>query len=501
MTITDAQMRIIMRERRAGKTQEQAAAKANAGSRKTVRKYEKLGKLPSELKQPRVYRTHADAFAEDWPEVEAMLEQAPGLEAKALFEWLSERHPGRYQAGQLRTFQRRVSGWKALHQEKLLTLEQVHEPGEVLQTDGMWMTKLGVTIQGEAFPHMVLHSVLPYSNWEWGRVVQSESLMAIRLGLQSALSRLGHVPKVHQTDNTTAATHKLSAAAREQSPQERGFNEEYLQLLAHLGMTPRTIHIGRPDENGDVESANGAFKRAVEQHLLLRGSRDFESVEAYEQFLWEIMTKRNQLRQKRLAEELAVMPALTAAPWPAMQELRVRVGRTGLIRVQANRYSVPSGLKGKWVTVRLYEWQMEIWYANQLVERLPRLTGNNKHQVNYRHVIGSLLRKPGGFRNYRYRESLFPRLVFHQAWEALNRRYSPRRADIAYLHILNLAAKGMEGDVAAVLAELLTWTEPWDDGTVAARVQASPVLPQMQQERVDLSAYDRLLQEVCHDAA
>ncbi len=91
--------------------------------------------------------------------------------------------------------------------------------------------------------------------------------------------------------------------------------------------------------------------------------------------------------------------------------------------------------------------------------------------------------------------------MFHQAWEALNWRYSPRRADIAYLHILNLAAKGMEGDVAAVLAELLTWTEPWDDGTVAARVQASPVLPQMQQERVDLSAYDRLLQEVSHDAA
>jgi len=501
MTITDAQVRIIMRERRAGKTQEQAAAKANVGSRKTVRKYERLGKLPSELKKPRTYRTHADAFAEDWPEVETMLEQAPGLEAKALFAWLCEQHPGRYQESQLRTFQRRVSGWRALHQEQLLTLEQVHKPGEVLQTDGTWMTALGVTIQGEAFPHMVLHSVLPYSNWEWGRVVQSESLMAIRLGLQSALEQLGRVPKIHQTDNTTAATHKLSLAEREKSPKERGYNDEYRQLLDHLGMEPRTIHIGRPDENGDIESANRAFKQAVEQHLLLRGSRDFESVAAYEQFLWAIMEKRNALRQLRLAEELAVMPALTVTLWPERKDLRVRVGATGLIRVQANSYSVPSGLKGRLVTVRLYEWHLEVWYANQLVERLPRLVGNNKTRVQYRHVIDTLLRKPGGFRRYRYRESLFPRQVFRQAWEALNRRYSPRRADIAYLHILNLAAKGMESDVASVLAELMASGESWTGQTVAERVQTAPALPAMKQEQVDLGVYDSLLQEVRYDAA
>lgn len=501
MTITDAQVRIIMRERRAGKTQEQAAAKANVGSRKTVRKYEKLGKLPSEQRKPRTYRTHADAFAEDWPAVEGMLERAPGLEAKALFAWLCEQHPDSYQAGQLRTFQRRVSIWRALHRKQVLTLEQVHEPGEVLQTDGTWMTSLEVTIQGEPFPHMVLHSVLPYSNWEWGRVVQSESLMAIRLGLQSALTQLGHVPKIHQTDNTTAATHNLGLDAREKGLKERGFNEEYLQLLAHLGMEPRTIHIGRPDENGDIESANGVFKKAVEQHLLLRGSRDFESVPVYEQFLWDIMLKRNALRQERLAEELAAMPVLTASLWPEAKDKRVRVGRNGLIRVQANSYSVPSGLKGRLVTVRLYEWHLEVWYGNQLIERMPRLTGNNKTRVQYRHIIDTLLRKPGGFRKYRYRADLFPRQVFRQAWEALNQRYSPRRADIAYLHILNLAAKGMESDVAAVLTELLASGKPWDDQTVAESVRTAPVLPAMKQEQVDLSAYDRLLQEVRDDAA
>ena len=113
-------------------------------------------------------------------------------------------------------------------------------------------------------------------------MAQSESLLAIRLGLQSTLAKLGYIPKIHQTDNTTAATHKLGPNAQGKHLRERGFNEEYLQLLAHYGIEPRTIHLGNPNENGDIESSHGAFKRAVKQHLLLRGSRDFESLAAYE---------------------------------------------------------------------------------------------------------------------------------------------------------------------------------------------------------------------------
>jgi hypothetical protein len=123
MTVTDAQVRIIMREREKGRTQEQAAASANLSSRKTVAKYEGLGKLPSELKGPRRYRTRPDVFVEDWPTVGEMLGDAPNLEAKALFEWLCEQHPERYQPGQLRTFQRRVATWRALNQKQVAILE------------------------------------------------------------------------------------------------------------------------------------------------------------------------------------------------------------------------------------------------------------------------------------------------------------------------------------------------------------------------------------------
>jgi hypothetical protein len=362
-----------MKERSNGKTQEQAAVKANLRSRKTVQKYEQLGELPSDLQRPRSYRTRSDPFEKDWAEVEKKLEAAPELEAKTLFEWLCEWDGVQYQAGQLRTLQRSVSNWRVLNGNPTLSLDQIHVPGEVLQSDGTCMNELKVTIQGQPFEHILFHSVLPYSNWEWGRVVQSESLLSIRLGLQSTLLKLGYVPQAHQADHTTAATHKLGLAEREQSPSERGYNAEYLQLLAHYGLEARTIHIASPNENGDVESSNGGLKRAVEQHLLLRGSCDFESIAVYETFLFGIMDKRNAPRQTKLAEEIAIMKPLSAQPWPQMRELSVRVGQNGILRVGSNGYSVPSGLKGKFATVRIYEWQIEVWYANRLLETLPRV--------------------------------------------------------------------------------------------------------------------------------
>ena len=114
---------------------------------------------------------------------------------------------------------------------------------------------------------------------------------------------------------------------------ERGYNEEYLALMAHFGMQPRTIHGGNPNEIGDSEAANGAFKRALEQHLLLRGSRNFSDLAAYEGCLWDLFEKRNALRSGRLAEETAVMKPLSVSPWPERRELRTRVSSGGTIRV------------------------------------------------------------------------------------------------------------------------------------------------------------------------
>ena len=500
MTATDAQVRMMMDERNKGRTQEQAAAKANVRSRKTVAKYERSGQLPSERVAPRQYRTRTDVFAEDWATLETMLREAPSLEAKALFEWLCEQHPGRYQEGQLRSLQRRIAQWRALNQEQSAVLEQVHRPGEVLQTDGVWLTELGVTLQGQRLPHLLIHSVLPYSNWEWGRVAQSESLNAIRLAVQSTLQQLGAVPQYHQTDNSSAATYHPGADAATGAG-GRAYTEGYLQLLSHYGMEPRTTHRRSPQENGDVEGSNGGLKRALEQHLLLRGSRDFATLADYETFVQSVLTRRNQGRQLRFTEELTRMRPLPTTKLVTHTQQRVRVARSSLIRVQNNVYSVPTSLIGQYVKVQLHEWHLEVYYQSRCILTVPRLIGAQQSQINYRHIITSLLRKPGGFRDYRYREALFPSLVFHQAWEHLNQHHAPRKADLLYLRILHLAAQYLEADVAAALVCLLEAADPWDDTTVADLVQPQlPAAPDLAPLTVDLQPYDQLLLEVAYGA-
>ena len=495
MTCTDAQVRLIMRERSQGRTQEQAAVKANLKSRKTVSKYERVGHLPSELKKARQYRTRADPFAEDWPELEQMLAQAPELEAASLFEWLCEQHPDRYQAGQVRTLQRRVAEWRVLNQEQVASLEQVHRPGEVLQTDGTWLSELGISLAGQSFKHVLIHCVLPYSNWEWGAIAQSESQLALQRGLQSSLFKLGYVPIYHQTDNSSAATYQLGRNG------ERSYTPGYLALLNHFGLKPRTTGLGCPQHNGDVESSNGGLKQALRQHLLLRGSRDFASLADYEAFVGQVMSQRNQRRQERLGHEVAVMKPLRVQPLQPYQEVRVTVNRGSMIRVQHNLYSVPTHLIGQQVTVRIYEWHMEVYYRHLQVERLARLVGQHKQQINYRHLIDSLLRKPGGFRDYRYREALFPSLVFRQAWEALQSWYAPRKADLIYLRILKLAARYLECEVAEALSRLLASSSRWDETDVAQLVAPDQVIPvpALAQAVVNLQQYDGLLQEQSYD--
>jgi transposase InsO family protein len=349
---------------------------------------------------------------------------------------------------------------------------------------------------------MLIHCVLSYSNWEWGRIVQSESLGAVRLGLQSTLLKLGYVPRIVQTDNSSAATRQLGIREKTEGNIRRTYTRDYLHLLEHYGLEPQNIHVGNPNENADVESSHGALKRALKQELLLRGSRQFENLESYEAYLFQVMDKRNKQRQERLAEEIAVMKPLKATPLATSIKHKVRVSSGSLIRVLKKSYSVPTSLIGKEVTVYVHEWSLDVYYAGQLVDTLPRLIGQGPHHINYRHLIGTLLRKPGGFRQYRYREDLFPQLIFRLAWEQLNQWHPPRRADIIYLRVLSLAARTFESDVAAALEMLVNRGKNWDETDVKSLVAPEPVVvPQLNRGAVELGYYDQLLVEFAHEPA
>jgi len=278
--ITDQQVRKLMEEMTKKPNKRFSAMKAGM-DRRTAAKYLGLGKLPSELPPvERVWRTRENPFEPHWLEVENWLKNAPELEAKFLFDHLCEKYPGAYQEGQLRTLQRHIKQWRAIEgPDKEVFFSQRHYPGQLMQTDFTHMNSLRVTIRGEEFKHMFCHCVLTYSNWEWGRICFSESYEAIKLGVQSALVKLGRVPEKHRTDGTTAATHLLEKGRKGR----RDFNEEYKRAMGHFGMKPEAVN--DPNHNADVESSHNVLKRRINQHLEFRGIRDFESRNEYEAFI------------------------------------------------------------------------------------------------------------------------------------------------------------------------------------------------------------------------
>ena len=491
--VTDAQVRKLMSELRKHGEIGRAAMKADM-DRKTARRYRDLGCVPSEEPGERTWRTRADPFEEDWADIASRLTVAPELEARSLLEDLIAKKPGKYKMSHLRTLQRRVRTWLAANgPEKRVFFAQDHRPGEALQTDFTWATELAITILGVAFVHMLCHVALPYSNWSWVTVCLSESMSALKRGVQVAVQRLGGVTEKHQTDNSTAATHRVS-------PGKRDFNVDYLALMKHLGMKPRTIQVGAKEQNGDIEALNGALKRKLEQHLLLRGSRDFESVRAYEAWLWHILDASNAGRGERLAEELAALQPLPKTWLPEYVRDEAWVSSWSTIRVQHNTYSVPSRLMGETVPVRVYDDRIEVWYAGKCDLTIERLHGRNGHRIDYRHVIWWLVRKPGAFARYRYREDLFPTLTFRRTYDALCERLDERKADVEYLRVLHLAASTMQSDVEEALLELLVGTEGFDAEVVKRRVRPTvPEVPELAVHPVVLSEYDGLHAAVCRE--
>ena len=473
------------------KNQEVAAAKAGMAA-KTARDYLRDPRLPSERKEDRNWRTRSDPFTEVWGEVREQISANPGLEAKTLFEALQRKYPGRFADGQIRTLQRRLKRWRATDgPEREVFFTQQHVGGRLGQSDFTHMNDLDITIGGQRFPHMLFHFVLTFSNWEAVSLCYSESFESLSDGLQNALWELGGAPLEHRTD-------RMSLAVKNGSDQ-REFTTRYEALMRHYKMTGQKIGAGKPNENGDVEQRHYRLKRAVGQALMLRDSRDFGSIAAYKEFLRLLLTQLNAGRRERLRIEMQYLRPLPAGRLESLKRERVKVDSGSLIYVDRNAYSVHSRLIGERVEARIGAENIEVWYGGKKVEDLPRLRGRGKHRVDYRHIIDWLVRKPGAFENYRYREELFPTSRFRMAWDGL-RDTSPSRANKRYLEILELAAKEGEARVDDILRGLLEQGEMGEEklnaAVIAVILKAGATVPaatSINVEEVSLASFDELL--------
>jgi transposase InsO family protein len=449
--ITDLQM-IKYKELRGEHTQEAAAAKTGI-SVSSARRIDRRGVLPSQ-RAARAWRTRDDPLGEVWDsEVVPLLEKAPALMAVTVLEELQRRYPGRFGESVLRTVQRRMRAWRARHgEEREIYFAQEHPPGRLGLSDFTVADELDVCIAGLAFPHRLYQFAFAHSGWRHACVVRGgESFQALTSGLQEALWMAGGVPEEHRTDSLSAAFNNLA--------EQEELTLRYRELCKHYAMRASRNNLGESHENGSIESRQGSLKRALAQALLLRGTREFADLSAYEQFLAETVRRLNARCARAWEVERASLKPLPARRTVDFEEIDARVSKFSIFSAKSALYSVPSRLAGHRLKVRLYSAYLEAWLGGVKVFECERLYGSveDRHpkRIDWRHMLPSLKRKPGAFARWVLRDAMFPRSEYAQVWQRMRERLDERAACRLMVALLDLADQAnVVAELAGVLAEL-----------------------------------------------
>jgi len=488
-----------------------AAAKAGFSER-TARRIEtnRHSALPPNAVRS---RQGPDPFDGLWDsEIRPMLETHPGLRPVAVLEEMQRRHPDHDWDRLRRSLERRVRAWRSQHgADREVIFRQDHVPGQQALSDFTDMADAGVSIAGQTLDHRLYHFVLAYSAWEHAEpVLGGESFTALAVGLQNALFSLGGVPLEHRTDSLSAAFRNLDDDARLDQ------THRYEALCAHYGMTPTRNNTGVAHENGAIESQHGHLKRTVIQALLLRGSVDFESLEAYRGWIANLIGRRNARRAKMVQLECAALRPLPTGRTTDYDETTVFVTSSSGFVLRKVFYTVPSRLIGFRMQVRIYDDRLECFVGQSpaLSLRRGRCQADGRHGqvVDYRHVIHSLRRKPieprsgsmlplavsaPALLNLVYRDALFPRAAYRLAWEKLLADGDPRSACKSMVALLALAHdRGCEAELAVAITEQMARAEPAKIDVAALQARFAPAPPQMPDVVVNLppvASYDLLL--------
>jgi hypothetical protein len=296
----------------------------------------------------------------------------------------------------------------------------------------------------------------------------------------------------HRSDSLSAAFRNLDEDARLDQ------TRRYEALCAHYGMEPTRNNRGVAHENGSIESPHGHLKQALEDALLLRGSRDFDTLDVYRRFVDEIVGRRNARNAKRLDLERPALRMLPVRRTTDYEETIVTVTSTSGFSLKKVFYSVPSRLIGHRLRARLYDDRIECFLGTTALMTLrrgrPHPSGKRGHVVDYRHVIHALRRKPMALLNLVYREQLFPRRAYQRAFEALMAEDGEKRACRTVVGLLALAHdRACEAELAeAIEAELDAGRLP-DLDLLERRFAPDPAaVPDITIKLVPLHLYDEL---------
>ena len=484
----------VLQYKKQRQTKSQSAAAAIVGiSDRSAQRIDAGRELPSQ-QSGRHWRTRVDPFEAVWAtDLVPLLQTNPHLNATTLFEELDRRHPGEYAPGQVRTIQRRVRSWRTQHgSERAVFFAQEHPPGRQGLSDFTAADDLGVTIAGAAFAHRLYQFALAHSGWRHAQVVEGgESFDALSSGLQSALWHLGGSPEEHRTDSLSAAFRNLNTDEKDD------LTKRYESLCAHYAMRATRCNPGESHENGSIEARNGSLKNAIRQALLLRGSSDFMDRSAYAEFLTAIVNRMNARVESRTAAERVSLRALPQRRTAEFTEFSARVSKFGIFTIKGAMYSAPTRLVGHRLLVRQYADRVECWLGGTRVHESPLAIcrdGRHPRQIDYRHLIGGLKKKPGAFARWTMRDDVFPRTIYRTTWDALMQRCHEREACKTMVALLALAADGHEAELAIELEALRAANELPDIDAIRERYcPRNAALPTVEVPLPSPAVYDALL--------
>jgi hypothetical protein len=356
--------------------------------------------------------------------------------------------------------ERRVRGWQALYgPDQEVIFRQTHPPGAQGLSDFTDANGLGVTIAGQPLAHRLYHFRLAFSGWAHVEVVLGgESFTALATGLQNALWGLGGAPAEHRSDSLSAAFRNLNQSTADDQ------TARYEALCAHHGMRPTRNNRGVAHENGAIEGPHAHLKLALAQALLLRGSADFDALDAYRRFVDELLGRRNAGHARATDLERTALIPLPPMRTQDFEQALVTVTRNSAFLLRRIFYTVPSRLIGQRLRVRLYDDRLDCFLGGSLILTLQRgwispdreTRGRRGHVIDYRHIIHSLRREPGALLNLVYRDQIFPRTEYRRAWDQLLDTGPPKTACRIMVALLSLAHEhACEAELATALAEIL----------------------------------------------
>lgn len=489
--ITDQQIRLYMKERNKGLTQQAAAAKVDISER-SARRIDK-DQLAIEQSRRRQYRTREDPLSEIWDSVLVpMLEADPELLPMTLFELVCDNYPEHYDKTILRTLQRRIKSWKAKHgPAKEVMFRQTKIPGRLGLSDFTVLKEVSITILGAVFVHLLYHYRLAFSGWCYVKVTcGGESFTALSTGLQNAFWRSGGVPLEHRTDSLSTAFNNL--AEKEQ------LTLRYQELCKFYDVTATRNTPGRSHENGAIESPHGHLKRRISQALLVRGSNDFVSLEEYQLFLDAVVSKINQRNNTRFQEESRHLQSLPKRRTQDYAEHRVLITSSSSFDLKRVTYTVPSRFIGERLYVQLYDERLELFHGHEQVLVLTRayaFKAQRARCIDYRHVIDSLVRKPQAFRYSQLRDDLLPSPDYKRIWQYVDGQLPAHNACSYIVRLLHLAKhKDCEAALGRYVLQHIESDALPSELQCHQRFDTAPaIVPLIPIKQHNLSDYDELL--------